>query len=311
MADKYIKQHIVPKRYLDRFSERIDGKQIIGVRLFKDQQLKLFTSPTVHVGYIKNYYDVTDKDDPKYWEHYLAEQFDSLCGKPLGQIISTITLSQDHITVLGSQEKDTLSRIITAQLMRVPQNINYVKEIYPRIAKETKEETLSTLPKELLKKYGKQIRGLVLSDQKLKEISLNHSFEPETFETYCSAIRDHTWIVYVNCSKDPALMFLTCDNPVLVESIDGKSIGLFKNGLVRPTTCFFFPLTPWIAIAIYSKTISAFQPLDGHKIYLDDAEFIIGRNTRLVQQAYKHTFFPLPFYNALLEEQERVLVADV
>ncbi len=310
MGKGYVNQHIVPKVYLDRFAEKKSGKPIIGVRFLRDQQLKLFTSPTSDVGYIKNYYDVTDKDDEKHWEHFLAEQIDSLCGKPLDRIISSITLSQGHVTVLGSQEKDILSKIIIAQLMRVPQSVNYVKEIYPRIAEETKKETLSALSRDLLKKYGKQINNLYLSDQTLKEITLNHAFDPETFELYCSVIKKHSWIAYVNGSKSPAFLYLTSDNPVVVESFDGKSTGLFNAGLNRSSTCIFFPLTPRIAIAIYSSSMTAFHHLDGHKFILDDAEYIMEKNKRIAQQAFKHTFFPMPLYKYLLKEQNSGIITS-
>ncbi len=42
---------------------------------------------------------------------------------------------------------------------------------------------------------------------------------------------------------------------------------------------------------------------------MNDAQYIIGKNTRIAEQSFKHTFFPLRFYNVLLEE--RTLVKDV
>jgi hypothetical protein len=32
---------------------------------------KFFINSNDNVGFIDNIYDVTDKSDPKYWEHYL------------------------------------------------------------------------------------------------------------------------------------------------------------------------------------------------------------------------------------------------
>lgn len=64
MAKDFTNQHIVPKRYLDRFGIKDRKTTIIGTRILEKGEVKFFTTSTDNVGYIKNYYDVTDKDDP-------------------------------------------------------------------------------------------------------------------------------------------------------------------------------------------------------------------------------------------------------
>lgn len=81
MAKDFTDQHIVPKRYLDRFGTKAGKRTIIGTRIVMKGKLKFFSDSTANVGYIKNYYDVTDKNDPKYWEHYFAREIDTLCGQ--------------------------------------------------------------------------------------------------------------------------------------------------------------------------------------------------------------------------------------
>lgn len=66
MGKDYTDQHIVPKRYLDRFGVSDGKRTMIGTRIVKKDEVKFFMDSTTNVGYIKNYYDVTDKDDPKY-----------------------------------------------------------------------------------------------------------------------------------------------------------------------------------------------------------------------------------------------------
>lgn len=80
MGKDYTDQHIVPKRYLDRFGVSDGKRTMIGTRIVKKDEVKFFMDSTTNVGYIKNYYDVTDKDDPKYWEHFFAREIDALCG---------------------------------------------------------------------------------------------------------------------------------------------------------------------------------------------------------------------------------------
>ena len=147
MPEEFVKQHIVPKRYLDRFTFLKNGKPVVGVRLNTDSEPKYFTSPTDKVGYVKNIYDVTDKDDPKYWEHYLCDEFDTLCGRPLENIISKITLTPKGKRVLNDADKDIIGKIITSQLVRTPENIEYSYSIYPDIEKRAKESFVNMFPK--------------------------------------------------------------------------------------------------------------------------------------------------------------------
>lgn len=92
MAKDYTNQHIVPKRYLDRFGMKDGKRTIIGTRIVNKGNVRFFTDSTVNVGYIKNYYDVTDKNNPKYWEHYFAREIDTLCGQDTENIIAKVTL---------------------------------------------------------------------------------------------------------------------------------------------------------------------------------------------------------------------------
>ena len=54
MAKDYVKQHIVPKRYLDRFGTKDGEKTIIGTRIVSKGNVQFFTESTENVGYIVN-----------------------------------------------------------------------------------------------------------------------------------------------------------------------------------------------------------------------------------------------------------------
>ena len=252
MGKEFVNQHIVPKRYLDRFSSKIDGKNIIGTRFYVHGKPKFFLDSTSNVGYIKNFYDVKDRDDPKYWEHFFAEEIDTLCGSEMENIISSATLSQNNKIVLSYHAKEVLSKVIIAQMMRVPSSFDHVKKIYPKIEKNIIDSYSFIIPKSLLNKYGNKIKDKTHNAQWQKEQFLNHSFAPENFERYCNLVFDGIWVVYVNTLRKE-IPFITSDNPVLVEGIGTSQIGLFQNGLANPTTCIFFPLSPEIAVANYSK----------------------------------------------------------
>ena len=301
MAKQFVNQHIVPKRYLDRFASKVDGKYIIGTRYYEKKQPKLFRASTADVGYIKNFYDVTDRDDPKYWEHFFAREIDSLCGREMDNLISTITLSQYDVPVLSEHYKQVLSKVTVAQMMRVPSSVAYIKEIYPRIEKAVKDSVIAAIPDSLMAKYKPKIQNIKLDEQWQKEQFFNHSFAPENFDRYCSLMQDRIWVVYVNTQRDN-MPFATSDNPVLVEGVGKKELGLFHNGLANPSTCIFYPISPTIAVASYSRagimSVVA-DELDGRKLFLGELKYIMDKNIKIMEQAHHHSFIPQPLFDAI------------
>ena len=302
MSKDFTKQHIVPKCYLDRFATCVDkknGKYVIGTRTIVDGVPKLFEQATSQVGYIKNFYDVTDKDDPKYWEHFFAEKVDSLCDRKLGGIISSIHLA-GHEFSLDSDAIRTLSTIIIAQTLRIPASFDYFNStIYPKVVKSVKNQFFSTFPAQVVIKFRKVVEEIEMSDQEKKEHYLNGSFSQEQFERYIQLLCTRTWIILVN-EKCETIPFVTSDNPVLVERIDAPdSLGIFKNGIMDPKTCLFFPLSPSIAVANYSNrglfALSA-NKMNGRIFRVNEPQYIIQRNVRIIEQAYNHSFIPHPFY---------------
>lgn len=303
MAKDYTNQHIVPKRYLDRFGTKDGKRTIIGTRIVNKGNVRFFTDSTVNVGYIKNYYDVTDKNDPKYWEHYFAREIDTLCGQDMENIIAKVTLSRSDAVVLSAHDKEILSKLIIAQLMRIPESIDYVKTVlYPRVSAQVKEDLVSTLPPAFVEKHREQIMNTEFPEQYQKELVLNHSFEPANFDRYCKVLQDGVWVVYVNMHRD-TMPFLTSDNPVLVERVGSKETGMFRNGLANPATCIFYPLSPGIAVAIYSRqgrvgVVS--DEYDGKKTMLGELKYIMNKNEKIMSQAYHHSFIPQPLYDEIV-----------
>ena len=306
MGKQYIDQHIVPKCYLDRFASHVDGKNIIRTRYYVKGKPKFFPASISDVGYIKNFYDVTDKEDPKYWEHFFANEIDTLCGAEMENIISAATLGNNKSAVLTDHAIEVLAKIIVAQMMRIPSSFDYVKGIYPRIEKEVKEQVLSIIPTSLMSKYESKIKEISFDEQWQKEQFLNHSFEPVNFDRYCRLLQDRIWVVYVNTLRT-VIPFVTSDNPVLVEGVGTPEIGLFHNGLANPATCIFYPLSPAIAVASYSKrgiVGVAKDNLDRRKVLLDEYKFILDKDCKIMEQAYHHSFIPQTFYDEIMKDEE-------
>lgn len=200
------------------------------------------------------------------------------------------------------KELQVLSKLIIAQLMRIPESIDYVKTVlYPKVSAQVKEDLVSTLPPAFVEKHREQIMNTEFPEQYQKELVLNHSFEPANFDRYCKVLQDGVWVVYANMHRD-TMPFLTSDNPVLVEGIGKTETGLFRNGLANPATCIFYPLSPGIAVAIYSRqgivgVVS--DEYDGRKIMLGELKYIMNKNVKIMAQAYHHSFIPQPLYDEI------------
>ncbi len=213
MGKDYSKNHIVPKCYLDRFAEKGRSGYVIGTRLNKDGKLTLYKQATENVGYIKDFYDVDDKDDKKHWEHFFAETQDALCGAPLGRIVAAATMAKPDTRILNDQEKDIFARIIMSQLLRVPSSINHTKTLYPAVSKWIKAFVRSALPLAARSKFEKASRRAELTDKELMQLHLNSCFDSELFERYClwsrngssDRLRPNTpwcsWTLYITLSN--------------------------------------------------------------------------------------------------------------
>lgn len=308
MKKGYVKQHIVPKCYLDRFAELKNGKYIIGTRYVNANcEVKLFAKSTSEVGYVKNFYDVTDKEDEKHWEHFLANEIDSLFSNNLSTIISSIVLSGNGFR-LTDDDVTTLSKIVISQSVRVPESINYVLEnLYPKVAKEVKIDILNQLPEDIRNREKRIIDSIELTKQSQKESYFNYFFNEENFNKLVKILERRIWIVYFNTVSN-ICPFITSDNPVLVENLNDQSrIGVFRNGIANSNTCFFFPLTPSIAVVSYSKKSHiniAAEEINRRIIKIDEKKYIIMRNRRIMEQAFRHSFIPQPLFDYLMNIEE-------
>lgn len=304
MKEKYKNQHIVPQAYLNRFATKKNDKYIIGTRLTptdKNNKIKLFTNSVESVAYLENYYDTLQQKDKKYWEHYLDENFDTLCGKPLSNIISIITLSSENSCVLSPESKSILSRIILSQVFRVPAYLNeQIKKSYGLVT-SYKKEILSNLPN-LDEKKKNLIKQISFDSDMRKNIILEGIFDKERFLKFCNILERKAWVVLYNDIRFK-MPFVTSDNPVLFLDINGNKTQINKFGLLSQQMVALYPISPSILIGIYPPDIfwGALQEYDGKRFNIDDQRFIIDINTKIISQSLRHSFLPEPLFSEIKE----------
>lgn len=307
MAEEYRKQHIVPRSYLYRFAVRKGDTHIIGVRLKPTgkQDIKLFSNSVYNVGYIENYYDTLAKEDKKFWEHYLDENFDRLCGTPLSNIVSQITLASTGKKVLTDADKMLLAKIIMSQMIRVPAYLDKQMDVSKDFLSSCANELVELLP------VGKQektrlINAVEFNEDSRKNVILEGVFDKERFNKFCKVLVSRTWIIYYNTISN-VMPFVTSDNPVLVKSLNFQKTGLGTNGIGTDNTVVFYPITPTIMIGIYSPNLllGSIQKYDSQREAIDDIKFIGNINIEIIENCYKHAFLPEPLYKELNPDDRR------
>ena len=303
MGEQYKNQHIVSQAYLNRFAVKKGDKYIIGTRLNSDNKhgIKLFSSSVRDVGYIKNYYDTKQRENQKFWEHKLDENFDTLCGTPLENIIANITLSSPNAQAISTASKTILSRIIMSQAIRVPAYLDDQIEKSDSLLRSYKTDIIkqnSNLPQDKIE----LIKQISFDADTRKNMILEGMFGKERFLRFCKVLEEKVWIAFYNDIRHQ-MPFVTSDNPVLFSDIKGAPTQITKLGLISDRMVILFPITPSILIGLYSPNIyfGRFKDYDGKRLNINDEKFIMKVNTEIISQSFIHSFLPEPLFTMVNE----------
>ncbi len=302
MGEAYRKQHIVPQAYLNRFGTKKKDYYTIGTRLVPTakRKVKLFIRPVEEVGFIEKYYDTCVKEDPKYWEHYLDKEFDSLCGQPLDNIVAKITLCASDGKVLNEKDKDVLSRIIISQSVRVPSFVDKFVKDSEGLLEEYKQEFIQSLPSSF--ESSKQLlEQVVYNVDERKDLVLSAAFDDERFYRFCEVLKQKVWCVFYNNIRS-TMPFITNDNPVVYTDMKGSEETMTSIGLANERTVIFYPLTPSILIAIYSPGVfwGRDEEYNCKRRTIDDIKFIVKVNSMVMRQSSIYSFLPEPFFTEVV-----------
>lgn len=304
------KQHIAPVAYLMRFATN----EQIGVKL-KDNKngqnsennLNFFTTNIKNVGFIKRFYDIPSRADPKFWEKYYADKVDPLYGAPLARIISRIQLCPKETYRLEEKEKRLLARIICTQMLRVPKFINKRLENAPAIWEKLKKDIMEATKEILPDEKRQTVQDYQFSSDELKDMvlaSINSEAQVVRLEKYLLA---RFWMIYYN---DTNCSFMTSDSPAVMYNLVSKSTSSTDTGLAHLDTAVLFPLTPKILIQLipipspFDSALS--EDFNGriHPIYQRDLDFVLQANLLQLDNCFQHAFMSIDAYNFIQEHIE-------
>lgn len=302
MAKTHVKQHVVPQSYLKRFAEKNTNNKghHIGVRREDKGKVDLFIKAIDDIAYIDNYYDISTREDPKYWEHFFAENIEPLYGRPLENIIAKITLSGSKNNVLSKEDKLTLGKMIAFQLVRVPSFLNPQLKNGVEMCNDMIDQTLKIYGAYLTKEQIKAIQALRSNEDFVKDTAFGLLSNPERLTKYAEILSNKIWTIDINNTDIP---FCTSDNPVLLYNMVTHEIGLNNNGIGRQDSMITFPLSSKILLQIFSlgELLSDTNEFDGRIISLGESEmkFITEIDMLQIQQASKESYMEPRFLEVI------------
>lgn len=296
MSNKdFVKQHIVPQSYLNRFAIKGDTQYRIGVVPKKG---KPFPSSVNNVGFIRNYYDDEYLEDIKYWEHFYSQNIEAPCKKPIDDMIERISKPSPILFTLNEDERTYLSIFIISQMLRSPTYIDYWKNVKSQeIFRNTKNNILDRFSAVLSEDKVRVIENFKIPTDQVKHMILSNSNDPNKLIKYAMIIMSKIWCVLYNRNYKE-LPFITSDNPVILINFKDGIISNIRNGIGRNDTDIVFPINPRIAIMICPKGDKVIDQIDSKLIVLDETmkDMVNFINKAEYDNCANQAFLPLEYY---------------
>ena len=297
--NNYVKQHVVPRRYLMRFAEHNENNDGYHIGVYRKCDTKgcSYIQNIDKIAYIKNYYDVTTRNDPKYWEHFFASNIEPGYGRGIDNIISRSVLTRCENKVFDLQTKNILSRLIMFQYMRVP--IFFDKRIYEGmiLGRDLYDRLFSAYCDKISNTQYEIISSYLLNKSGIKDLAMEAMTDEERINKYSEILCSKKWIFVTNKSSIP---FITSDSPVILYNLTSKSTR-FENGIILNDTIIYYPISSRYLIQIYSWNLDMDKGNEHVVIDDDNVKYVLFVNHLQYQNADKQIFF-LPSFQSDFEE---------
>lgn len=301
MANRVIKEHYVPQRYLKRFA---NGNHFFAYDKEKKQQ---------RPGSISDYacerffYDVDFDElradilaenpefefdpemddlinslDKQHIEHWFGQNIETWLFNPIEKIITSYIMCNpqniDSVQVLSDAEMNYLSIYLATQFVRSKEFRESITEMHER------------LPLLLMKKMAKTQEDInLLESIELKVRSENHKkllhaqfiMDEEIMSHFAFIFRKKIWMIGYNKTDVP---FFTSDNPIVKFGHQGMQ-GFNSKGIE-----IVFPLSTYLILVLKEPEHFWFDGISHNRfvcVAKDEVEFY---NSLQVQQSYRYIF---------------------
>lgn len=301
MAEKVIKEHYVPQRYLRRFAinERF--------HVFDKEKMKPRPGNVSDYACQRYFYDVdflalkkdiSEKDpnfsfDPiideqiqllgdQHIEHWFAENVEDWLFDPIDKIVTTYTMYTpahiESVPVLTEMEMSCLSLYMAIQVIRTKEFRESITELYERLPLLLMNKLASTQEE---KNAVDSITIRIPNENHKKVLHANFITDPEIVANLALSFREKLWVIGYNNSSTP---FLTSDHPVV------KYGHLGLHGFNSQGIEICFPLSPNLIILLFDPGFfGSHTELHNHFTQVLPDE-VIFYNSLQVAQSYRYFF---------------------
>ncbi len=256
-----VRNHFVPRHYLNGFTEPITGI----IYVYRRDGSRPFKASTANVGLENEYYS----DEA---ETYLTEVIEANGNPVLDKIRQGKSITRS--------DKRALSEYISALVKRGPWSENRFKQGAPNMIEDIGASLQETIKQARKRdpsnegKYNKQILEVEETMTKLKsdppKSAWEAGFSPHMTPELIDALSNMTWVFLVN--QDP--VFLTSDNPVFI----------FNIGLGKKNSELSFPVSSKVVLWGSRRT-------DLNEGYLEaQGDIIAELNRRTGATVIRHLF---------------------
>ena len=300
MIKSNIKQHFVPKSYLKRFGKKNLNNKGYNIAVKQLKSNKIFIDSINNVAFRKNFYDVSDKFNPKYLENYFSREIEPLYGPELTNIIASLTLSQKKDDVLTVSQIHSLSKMISFQVLRVPgfleRRFKHGEIMFDETIHETSEqfELHPEIIKGILEDFVNNKNDFI------RDMTIPLIAEVDRLEKLSKVLADKIWLIYFNNSSVP---FITSDSPVVMYNFIRNSVSYADNGVGREDTFIYYPLSSKILIKIVTRNFlgGVMKNLNNTLGFLSNADisFINSVNNLQIRHAENQIFVHPDFMDYL------------
>ena len=300
MIKSNIKQHVVPKSYLKRFGKKNLNNKGYNIAVKQLKSNKIFIDSVDNVAFRKNFYDISDKKDSKYWEKFFSSEIEPLYGPEMTNIIASLTLSNKKNDILTVSQLVLLSKMISFQILRVPGFLERRFKNGEIMFDETINETSQwfQLPPEIIKS---KLEDFVKNkDNFIRNMTIPLIVDKDRLDKLSDVLAEKIWLIYFNNSSVP---FITSDSPVVMHNIIRNSVSYADNGIGRDDTFIYYPISSKILIRIIPRNFRGrnMNSLNNTLGFLSNADisFINSVNNLQISHAENQIFVHPDFMDYL------------
>ena len=289
MGKDYVKQHVVSQGYLRHFGKKRNEKGTYDICVYNKKSNKVLVNGTHNVGFKKNYYDVTTREDPKYWEKFFSQNIEQGYIGALDRVISKTMLVQTGKPVLDEKDREDIGKLVAFQAMRVPAFLDSLIIRGMGIGEEYWNWIQQNMKAQIPTQQMGKIEKILLERDSIKDIELDGLSDDKRLKKYAKVLCVRKWRILYNDSDIP---FFTSDNPVLLYSVRHQTTGSRDNGFGRAETLVYYPICSRIMLCFFPTWLNDGKDSSDERLYMNnnDIRFVTEINLKQVENSDQEVY---------------------